>query len=358
MKEFRKARVAIAGTGWRADFFARICEALPERFELIGIMYHSEKSRDTVTKYNVPLTTSLDELCAMKPDYIVLSLNGKVMPDAMRTCARHGIPVLCETFTMENEEALNAFYAELKDAKIQFAEQYKFQPLNYARQALADKGVLGDVFHMRMSISTHHHPAALVRLTLGKGFELPVISAFKQTHRILKGPGRAGDPDKEEYVDAVHEITFFDYGDKLGINDFEANQHRSFNRSNYFLIRGSRGEIVNESASYMLDELTPVRIELKREVAGAGVDLQGMFLRGVSAGTFGMLYESEFMPARLYDDELAVASTMAGMSRYVFEGEGFYSFEEELTNMYFSLLTERALATGEKQQAQAQSWMK
>ena len=128
-------------------------------------------------------------------------------------------------------------------------------------------------------------------------------------------------------------------------------------RSNYFLVRGSRGEIVNEHAVYMLDALTPVEIDLKRVTAGAGVDLQGLFLRGVNGGQAGWLYLNPFMPARLYDDEIAVAECMRRMAEYVQGGSGFYGIGDVLTDVYYAHLTQKALDTGEAVRAEKKIWM-
>ncbi len=219
-------------------------------FELCGIMYHSDKGRASVADRGVPLVSTLDELAALKPDYMVLSLKGVAMFDAMRFCAQRGIPALCETFGARTVDELNDMYALLKGARIQFAEQYQFQPLNAARLALARSGALGQVYHVRMSIPTRYHPVSLMRLALGAGQRLPVITARAYSHAVLKGPGRAGDPVGESEFAARQEVVTLDYGDVQAVNDFEDMQHCSFMRSNYFLIRGGRGEIVNEQATW------------------------------------------------------------------------------------------------------------
>ena len=265
--------------------------------------------------------------------------------------------MLSETFLLSDEAEMNEVYRCLKDAPVQFAEQYRYQPLNAARLKVAQSGVLGNVYHVRMSIPTRHHPAALVRLFLNENKRLPVISAKAYTHNALKGPGRGGDPLNEEEFSARHEIVTYDYGDKQAVNDFEDMQHRSFMRSNYFLVRASRGEIVNEHVTYMQDALTPIEYDLKRVTAGAGVDLQGLFLRGVSGGQDGWLFENRFKPARLYDDEIAVAQCMYLMGGYIETGEGFYGISDVLTDIYFARLTERALESGENVTALKQSWM-
>ena len=350
-------RVAVVGTGWRAEFYMRICQAVPDLFSLYGIWYHSENGRKSVENYNVPQVSEFEEILKLRPDFVVLSLNGAGMKEAFSFFSDRNIPMLIETFMLKDETELAEVYENLKNARVQFAEQYMYQPLNAARLCVAQTGVLGDIYHVRMSIPTHHHPASLVRLFLNERERLPVISAKSYTHKLLKGPGRGGDPKDEELFEGRHEIVTYDYGDKQAVNDFEDMQHRSFMRSNYFLVRGSRGEIVNEHVTYMLDALTPVEYDLKRVTAGAGVDLQGLFLRGVSAGQLGWVFQNRFMPARLYDDEIAVAECMYQMTEYLENGKAFYGIEDVLTDIYFALLTDEALKTGQQVSAHKQAWM-
>lgn len=351
------ARVAVVGNGWRAEFFMRICQALPEKFLLCGIHYHSDASYEKAKKWNVPLVNTYEALKDLKPDFVCLAVNGASMEEALEFFFKNDIPVLCETFVMPSVEEMNRLYAKLRGMRIQFAEQYQFQPLNYARLKLVNSGVLGDVYQVHFSIPTHHHPASLARLFLNAGHALPVISGKKYVHNVLRGPGRAGDPKEETLFQASYELVTYDYGDRQAINDFEDMQHRSFMRGNTFIVRGSRGEIYNERVTYMQNEITPCSYELERVTAGAGVDLQGLFLRGVSGGQQGLLYENPFMPARLYDDELAVASCMQEMVNYLKSEKSFYSLEDELTDMYFALVTAEALKTGKDIQTQHQSWI-
>ena len=354
---FSPLRVAVAGTGWRAEFFLRAAAALPERFRLVGIMVHSEEGRVRAQKWNVPLVNTYEALAALRPDFVCLAVKSEATREGLLRLNALGVPTLCETFVLKSARELNDLYAEIRGMRLQFAEQYQFQPLNAARLRLARGGRLGNVYQVHMSIPTRHHPASLVRLFLDAGFRLPVISGKRYAHSVLRGPGRAGDPVGESEFCASHELVIYDYGDRQAINDFEDMQHRSFMRANYFLVRGSRGEIVNEHAVYMKDERTPCEFDLNRVTAGAGVDLQGLFLRGVSGGQDGWLYENEFMPARLYDDELAVASCMSAMARYLQTGEEFYGLSEELTDMYFAILTGEAIESGRDVQAERQSWM-
>lgn len=40
-----RIRIALAGGGWRASFYARVALALPERFELTGSWLHDPNKR-------------------------------------------------------------------------------------------------------------------------------------------------------------------------------------------------------------------------------------------------------------------------------------------------------------------------
>ena len=57
-----KTRIGIVGTGWRACFFLRAAKMLPELFEVVGIAYHSESSREKAAQWGYPLFDSYVKL--------------------------------------------------------------------------------------------------------------------------------------------------------------------------------------------------------------------------------------------------------------------------------------------------------
>jgi len=349
-------RIGLVGAGWRTHFFIRIAQMLPERFEIIGGVYRSDKSREQLLQWGVPALSSQEALIGLRPDYVILSVNRDSMADLMRLYANHDIPLLIETFPAKSVEELRDIYRDLSDAKIQVAEQYPFQPLNAARIAVADSGILGDVYQMQSSLPNGYHAVAVQRRLLHAGRRCPLIRANRYLHRMTGGPGRAGDPAEEKLVDVKQTLYQLDYGDRQALNDLEDNQHRSFIRTQHWVLRGQKGELRGEDVLYLKDFLTPCHFTLERVMAGSGPNLEGLYLRGVRGGDHGWYYRNPYMPARLYDDEIAVAACMDRMGTYLETGEEFYPLREEMMDLYLALMIEQAAGEGKTIEVKPQPW--
>ena len=60
---------AIAGAGWRAEFYLRIAQALPERFRVTGVLTRDPARAARVAgEWATPTRSSLDELLADPED--------------------------------------------------------------------------------------------------------------------------------------------------------------------------------------------------------------------------------------------------------------------------------------------------
>jgi hypothetical protein len=83
--------------------------------------------------------------------------------------------------------------------------------------------------------------------------------------------------------------------------------------------------------------------------------MEDKFLRGILAGDT-YVDTNEFAPARLIDDEIAVARCLVGMADYAAGGEGFYSLAEASQDHYIGLEIMRAHTTGERIRTTRQPW--
>lgn len=68
------------------------------------------------------------------------------------------------------------------------------------------------------------------------------------------------------------------------------------------------------------------------------------------------VYQNPYYPARMNDDEIAVASCLSHMKTYVESGTEFYSLREALQDTYLSFMLEQAIETGETVKTETQSW--
>ncbi|MNW66132.1 hypothetical protein D3C74_445760 [compost metagenome] len=68
------------------------------------------------------------------------------------------------------------------------------------------------------------------------------------------------------------------------------------------------------------------------------------------------LYRNPFAPARLSEDEIAIAESMIRMQRHIGGGPSFYSLAEGSQDQYLALLLEQAAESGETVVSQRQPW--
>ncbi len=354
-----KTRLVIVGTGWRAQFYVRVAKALPELFDLVGIGYYAESEREYAGKWGAPLYRDYMEMIRKeKPDMAAICVN-RASGANLKTVseiAGAGVTVLMETPPADTLPDMIHFYEVCKGLPIQVSEQYQFQPECAARIEIAKSGILGTVYQSRLNLPNGYHSASVHRKILGVGMALPTVRAFRYQHERLICGDRSGDPKENKLVPVTQMIYQLDFGDKQALNDLEGDQVRCWFRRNQAQVRGTHGEIIDNDIYYMKDYLTPCHFTMDRLQAGTGPNLEGGFLRGIR-GPEGLIYENPFKPARLFDDEIAVATCMLRTAEFAKTGNPFYNIEEALQDSYLGMLTEQAANEGRVIQAEHQVWM-
>nr|WP_144028683.1 Gfo/Idh/MocA family oxidoreductase [Paenibacillus ferrarius] len=349
---------AIVGGGWRAAFFMRIVQALPDRFEVCGVVVRNEeKGRAFEEQWRVPtFRTTEDLLKAASPSYVVLSVPMAQTPALIKQFVHEGIPVLTETPPAADLEQLNQLYQDIGPAaKVQVAEQYAFQPLHAARIAIAQSGMLGTVSQAQVSVAHDYHGISIMRSLLGIRFEDARIRGYSFASPIVSGPNREGAPVEEKTSISKQVIAHLEFGDKLGVFDFTRDQYFSWIRSERVLVRGDKGEISNKRVAYLQDFQTPIEMELRRLNAGEYGNLEGYYHKGILAGD-KWVYRNPFQPGRLTDDEIAIATCLQKMGEYVQGGPSFYSLAEAAQDHYLGMMVTLAADSGETIQTSKQSW--
>jgi hypothetical protein len=194
-----------------------------------------------------------------------------------------------------------------------------------------------------------------MRRLLGISYENATITARKFVSPIVHGLERTGLPEQEELVDSTQIIAQFDFGDKLGIFDFTSEQYRSFIRKQRILVRGERGELMNDRVIYLQDFRTPIQLDFERRNAGESGNLEGYHLKGIQLGA-EWVYNNPLAPAALNDEDIAVGHCMLKMAAYVEGAESFYSLAEACQDRYLEMMMTQALETGEAVQSSSQIW--
>ncbi|WEK54580.1 MAG: Gfo/Idh/MocA family oxidoreductase [Candidatus Cohnella colombiensis] len=348
----------IGGSGFRAQYFLRVAQALPDKFRVSGMVVRDAgKGQEMEQKWNIATYRSLEELLQKeKPDFVVISTNHSSI-EYLLQLTELGIPALVETPPAPDLDGLLLLHERLTKigAKVQVAEQYHLHPMNVARQNVIQSGRLGPITQATVSISQTYHGVSLIRKMLGIGFEDAVIRAMKFNSPIVAGPDRSGPPKEEAIIMSERELAWIDFGGKLGIYDFTVNQHRSWIRSSHLNVRGERGELFDHRLEVLSDFKTPLHLELKRINKGEEEYVGGYYLEGIIAGE-QWVYRNPFIPARLYDDEIAVASCLMKMAEFVAGGPSFYSLPEASQDHYLGMMIAQAIKSGDTVRTVRQPW--
>ena len=352
-------RFAIIGGGWRCESYVTAAKALPELFEITGVLVRDpDKGAAFAAKWGVPVERDLKRLLAAQPEFVFVVVPWEPAYAYNLELAQRGIPVLSETPPAPDVQGLERLTDLTRQgARIQVAEQYPFQPLMAARIAVAQSGRLGRVTSCVISACHGYHFVALMRKFLGLGFENASLTPYRFSPApIVGGPGRSGPPMEEKLNAHTREFVFFRFETgQDALFDFDGAQYFSWARALHLQVQGERGEIMDEMVRTQPRFDTPLAEPLQRVNVGEAGNLEGYFLRGYTLGGH-YVYRNPFPGARLSDDELAMATCLMKMGLYVRGGEPFYGVEQAAQDMYMSLLMGEALKTGNIKTSQTQQW--
>lgn len=351
-------RIGVIGGGWRADYYLRVAQQLPDSFSVGGVLVRSTASADRITAtWALQAVTDLQSFLKLGPfDYVALVVPSEAASQYMLELIAANIPVLTETPPARDLAALNAQYRAVGGAPIQVAEQYQFQAHHAARMAIARSGLLGQVHTTHVSAAHDYHAMALIRQGLMAGFSRVTIRGRIIADRVQSPRGR--DDWRDEIVESQADRVFawLDFeGGKLGIYDFMGEQYVSPIRSRTLKISGPQGELTNDTGAYVVEQGRAAPINLTREATGLDGDLEGFFLRRIVDGST-VYWENEFPGARLNDDELAVARVMGRMADYVESGVPFYSLADGSQDHYLGILVTQAVKSGDAVHCEPQAW--
>lgn len=353
-------RIGIVGGGWRSEYFLRIAKACPEEFEIAAISRTTrEKAEESRAKWGFPVCVGIDELLALKPDYVILSIPRSQSPALLKKLLEAGMPVMCETPPAATTEQLCELWelSQRTQVPLLVAEQYFLQPYHNANISLIQQGLLGEVVSMRNSMMHGYHGINIMRNVLGVGMERCRISGRVDNFRITRTGGRNGIITSGEVDQTGRELFFFDFeGGKTGYWDFTGVQYHSYIRSRHFSVEGTRGEINDTTVRFLDEGNMPHELEYRRLDTGHYSDLDGYQLQGLMLGE-RRVWTSPFPGARLNDDEIAVAGLMRNLGEHV-KGNAplCYPLAEALQDSYLSFCHDEAMRTGNAVETVDQPW--
>ncbi|MEU1244468.1 Gfo/Idh/MocA family oxidoreductase [Micromonospora parva] len=359
MTSVAQTRFGIVGSGWRGEFFLRLARLLPERFRVTGVVTRTESRGAAVTAdWGVRTFRTTAELLAHeRPDFVIVSVPWSVTPEATRELVAAGVPVLAETPPAADLAGLRSLWADVGGSGlVQVAEQYLLMPGHAARLTLVRAGVLGEPTSVQISSTHLYHAVSLIRGLLGVGHESAEINARAFVAPLanpLSPTGWSGDDTPQQLSTTLATI---DFGGRMGLYDFTDNQWWNPLRTRRLVVRGSRGELVDDRVVRLVDPTTPVESSLVRRQTGLDLNLEGLDLKHISFDG-EVVYRNPFVGSGMSDDDIAVADIVARAGAWAREeGPAPYSLAEACQDHLISLAIEESVRTGQPVVTDAEAW--
>lgn len=319
-----RSTFGIVGGGRRAHFLLRVAHAAPERLRVGGVVTRSAAAGDAVTeRWDVPSYRTVDELRAAEPvDFVVAAVSWASMPDVIRELVGAGLPVLSETPPAPDLAGLRSLWSDVgRSGLVQVAEQYLLMPGHAVRLALVRDGVIGRVTSVEVASTHLYHAVSMIRGLLGAELADVVVDAREFVAPLVDPLGFEGwDPAAVE-VPRTTTIATLDFGDgRCGLYDFVENQWWNPLRARRIVVRGSRGEIVDDAVTHLVEPTSPVESRLVYRRTGVDMNLEGNDLVHVSFDG-KVVYRNAWAGTRLSEDDIAVAGMLAAQGSWA-RGEG------------------------------------
>lgn len=348
-----KIRYAVAGNGWRALFFVRAAQNLPEYFELTGVLCRTkEKAEAFASAHGVKAFWSLDALLETKPDFVVASVNKAGQAAMVMDLLERGMPVLSETPLAVDIPTLKRLWEtqQRTGVHLEMAEQYFLYPSHQAKLNVVRSGVLGEVSSCFMSMMHDYHGISMMRAYLGAQDGPVEIRARKTVHPIAVTGSRTGHQPGDTLGEETRVFAQLTWPDgKLGLYDFSGTQYHSAIRSNHMRVLGTRGELFDDEVRYLREDDRPETAKLVMHcdmITGTirTIDFDGR-----------CVYRNPFRTdVAMTQDDIAVSTVLMRMGEALAGGKTHY--EHAFRDSYMSCLLAAAAQADGKVVTQKMEW--
>ncbi len=351
---------AIIGGGWRSEFYIRLGQLLPEKFELIGVVArNSERAAELQADFGVSIFESTGALLQFdKPDFVVIAVSWASNPALVEEFVSLGIPVLCETPPAPDLQSLRELWSTVVVSElVQVAEQYLYLPGHSARLSAVRAGAIGLATSVEVSSTHGYHAVSLMRGYLQVGFGAVVINAQSFIAPLIDPLSRDGWNQELSATPRSTTIATIDFGGgKSGVYNFVENQWHNQLRHRRIVIRGSAGEIVDNQLIALVEGPAIAESEFRRYQLGYDLNLDGFDTEHISLNG-EVLYKNPFVGLRLMDEEIAIGTMMVRMADWIAgKGDAPYPLREAAQDQLISLAIDESLLTGKTVQTSPEIW--
>jgi predicted dehydrogenase len=353
-------RFAVVGTGWRSQFFLRLAQMAPDRLQVTAVVTRSsDRAVEVSRRWGVPAVLTLAEALRDAPEFVVVSVPWPSTPDLVRELVAARVPVLAETPPAPDLAGLRSLWHDVGDDApelVQVAEQYLLMPGHAARLAVAREGVVGDVTSVQISSTHQYHAVSLVRALLDVGAADVVVNAREFSAPLVDPLSAAGWDPAAAPREATTTLATLDFGGRTGLYDFTDNQWWNPLRTQRIVVRGTRGEIVDDHVTRLVDPTTPVTSSLAYRRRGAGLDLEGVDLDTI-AFDGRIVHRNSWAGTRMSDDDVAVAELLVRTGNWARgDGPGPYSLADACQDHAVSLAMAESARTHADVRVAGEPW--
>lgn len=349
----------LVGRAWRAQLFAEVARRLPDQLTLVGaVVRRPESAEEVARRWSVPAFLAPEELVRhARPDFVVTAVPRSVNPGLVTAFVELGTPVLTETPPAGDADALRRLWAAIGLRHlVQVAEQYLLYPGHAARRELVRRGVIGQPTSVQVSSTHGYHAVSIIRGLLGAGFEPVAVSATAFTAPLIDPLTRQGWTGEDTPKDAKTTLATLDFGGPSGLYDFTDNQWHNRLRSRRIVVRGSRGEIVDDAVVRLVGPGTVLTSSLIRSQLGYDLNLDGYDTEHI-AFDGEVVYRNPFLGARFSDEDIAMATILGATGAWARdEGAPPYPLADGCQDHLIALAIDQAEATGTKVITGTEPW--
>jgi predicted dehydrogenase len=352
--------IAIIGAGWRADFYIRIAQLMPESFEVVGVVARKEDVRNSLKqKYQIATFSTIDELLQhKKPDYAVSSVSWASNPDVLCELVKAGVFVLSETPPAPTVQGLRELWSAVGASDmVQVAEQYLKLPGHAARLSITNAGAIGEVTSVELSSTHGYHAVSIMRGFLKSGFEPTTVTTQQFKAPLVDPLIRDGWNSDMSPKNAATTISLIDFGSgRSGLYNFVDNQWHNQLRHRRIVVRGSKGEMVDDTVIRLIDGPAITTSKIERYQLGYDLNLDGFDTEHLSFDG-KVFYKNPFIGYRFMDEEIAIASMMVEMAEWINgSAPAPYPLNQACQDHLISLAIDESLATGKSVTTSRESW--
>ncbi len=201
-----------------------------------------------------------------------------------------------------------------------------------------------------------YHAVSMMRTFLGTGTEEAEVTASRLTAPLVDPLSFTGWRASAPSKDMSTTIATLDFGDgRGGLYVFVDNQWWNPLLARRLVVRGDKGEIVDDSVTYLAGE-DVVRSALSYRRLGIDMNLEGNELDTVSFNG-QVVYRNPWRGTRLSEDDIAVASFLEMTGQWARgEGPDPYPLRYACQDHYLSLVMEESIRSGRAVRASEEVW--